>query len=87
MRCCVAGGSKGSKISALIDQCEYFDPPTEDQRRAAARALCGTVSRNVPEAEQAAVAHDLMGMLGLLPGQESEEYLTGPAPMLNRDCS
>jgi hypothetical protein len=70
--------SKGSKVLAMIDECEYT-PLSQDQKLAASLLVCAN-------AVDAADAHDLMGMLGLLPGQEDEEYIVGPAPAMNRDC-
>jgi hypothetical protein len=60
------GGSKGSKISALIDECDFI-PLSQEQRDAAARVVCGHPS--VPDAGD---ARELMAMLGLMPGQEAE---------------
>lgn len=72
---------KGSMMSALIESCEVFTPFSDQQRTAAAMIVCGNAQGNTHE-EQVAWATDLMGMLGLLPGQEDEEYLTGPSPSI-----
>jgi hypothetical protein len=77
----VASG-KGSMMSALIESCEVFTPFNEQQKKAASMIVCGNAQGETHE-EQVAWAEDMMGMLGLLPGQEDEEYLTGPHGNVN----
>jgi len=77
--------SKGSKISAMIDECEFFTPPTEEQKLVAARLVCAFAQGNTRE-EQIADARDLVFMLGLHASQIDEDYIVAPAPALNRDC-
>lgn len=69
--------SKGSKIQALIDECEYV-PPTESERVAAAKIVCACACGETL-GEQVADARTLMSMLGLMPGQEDEDLRVAPA--------
>lgn len=75
--------SKGSKISALIDECEVFEALDEEKTRAAALVVCAN-AQGTTKAEKIAWATDMLGMLGLLPGQAEElSYITGPQPRFN----
>lgn len=77
----VVASSKGSKIQALIDECECV-PPSQTERIAAAKIVCaGAVGDTV--AEQAADARTLMSMLGLMPGQEDQDLRVAPAVPLS----
>lgn len=73
----MAGGGKGSIIAAMTDQVEFFTPPSQDQRTAAARLICANATGDTHE-EQVADARDLCAMLGLLPGQEDEDFILPP---------
>lgn len=69
---------QGSKITALIETVDHFDPLTDEQRHAAALVVCG----NAVDADE---AHTFMAMLGLLPGQEDEDRAIGLAHPLGMD--
>jgi len=77
--------NRGSKIAAYIDECGECEPPSTETLQAAARLVCAN-ARGATREEQVADASELMAMLGLMPGQEDEYYLTGPAIPVNRDC-
>jgi hypothetical protein len=62
----------GSIVTARIEECGEPTPIPEDIRQAAARIVCG----NAHDAED---ARQLLYALGLMPGQENEDYRTGPA--------
>ena len=70
------GISSGSRVSALIDLCDY-QPLTAEQRRAAALVVCGN-DKGKTRAEQVDDARYLLGALGLLPGQQDDLDATKP---------
>ena len=69
--------SQGSKIAAWIDECGDVDALPDELRIAAARLVCANAQGDTQE-QQVADARDLMGALGLLPGQESEWLISSP---------
>jgi hypothetical protein len=73
-------------MSALIESCEVFTPLGEQQKKAAAAIVCANAEGKTHE-EQVAWATDIMGMLGLLPGQEDEEFLTGPHAIVEKNAT
>lgn len=82
----MAGGGKGSKISALIDECSDISPLSDEQRHAAAKLVCANAAGDT-HTDQVADAAELMEMLGLLPHQRDDWYLTSLVSPANRDCS
>lgn len=53
---------------ALTDECEYFDPPTEDQQEAARKTVCSMAI----DGDDAAM---LLRMLGLHPNEPVDSGL------------
>ena len=62
--------STGSRIQAWQDTCDY-NPLSAEQKHAAALLVCAN-------SEDADGARDLMLALGLMPGQENEEFTVAP---------
>jgi hypothetical protein len=59
--------------SARTDECEYFDPLTEDQKARARLTVCRSAV-GATLAEQVADAAELMFALGIHPSQAGEDY-------------
>jgi hypothetical protein len=58
---------------ALTDECEFFDEPTDDMKRAALRTLCG-------HAKDASEASEFALMLGVHPSQLNDASRVPPLP-------
>ena len=62
---------------SLTDECEFFDPPTEDQQAAARKTVCGMAI----DSEDAAM---LLRMLGLHPNEPVDNGLPVSMESLGR---